>query len=102
MQIQCLFPPSSLQNREIGESANRILKRLNVQKALDSLTKRHKVKLDGITSDSIVSGRKNQILGLVWTLFVHFQLPDGSDDGNGQENSKAQDLLSWAQAAIEP
>ena len=91
-----LIHPFSLQNREIGESDNNILKRLNVQKALDCL-KRHKVKLVGITSDSIVSGRKSQILGLVWTLFLHFELHGGRDQQVDHEERKA--LLGWAQAA---
>ena len=98
--IVILFHSWSLQNRENGDSDTIILKRLNVQAALNCL-KQHKVKLDGITGDSIASGTKNQILGLVWTLFLHFEL-GGRDNGNDHENSTAPDLLSWVQAAVEP
>ena len=33
----------------------------------------HQIKLVNIHNDGIVDGRANQILGLVWTLILHFQ-----------------------------
>ena len=68
--------------------------------ALECL-ERHHVKLVGITSDHIVDGNKKLILGLVWTLILHFQLSSGGDDKVDQREVK-RELLQWAQAAVEP
>ena len=75
----------------------RVHKRLNAQTALDCLA-RHKVKLVGITSDHIVDGNKKLMLGLVWTLILHFQLSSGGDDSGEAK----KELLKWAQTAVEP
>ena len=90
-----IFSP---QPREKGKM--RIHKRQNVQVALMCL-ERHKVKLVGITSDHIVDGNKKLILGLVWTLILHFQLSSGGDDKVDQREVK-RELLQWAQTAVEP
>jgi prefoldin subunit 5 len=82
--------------REKGKM--RVHRRLNCQTALDCLD-RHKVKLVGITSDSIVDGNKKLILGLVWTLILHFQLSSG---GEGSTAEVKKELLAWAQTAVEP
>ena len=78
----------------------RIHKRQNVQAALECL-ERHRVKLVGITSDHIVDGNKKLILGLVWTLILHFQLSSGSENKVDQREVK-RELLQWAQTAVEP
>ena len=78
----------------------RIHKRQNVQTALTCL-ERHRIKIVGITSDHIVDGNKKLILGLVWTLILHFQLSSGGDDKVDQREVK-RELLQWAQTAVEP
>ena len=84
------------QKREKGKM--RVHRKLNAQTALDCL-QRHKVKLVGITSDHIVDGNKKLILGLIWTLILHFQLSSG---GEGSTAEAKKELLSWAQTAVEP
>ena len=71
-----------------------------MQTALTCL-ERHRVKIVGITSDHIVDGNKKLILGLVWTLILHFQLSSGGDDKVDQREVK-RELLQWAQTAVEP
>nr|QVD39310.1 Dystonin [Schistocerca gregaria] len=66
----------------------------NVQIALDFLRYR-KIKLVNIRADDIVDGNPKLILGLIWTIILHFQI---SDIVVGQEtNISARDaLLRWA------
>ena len=46
----------------------------NVQNALDFLQKERKIKLVNIRPDEIVDGNPKLILGLTWTLILHFQV----------------------------
>ena len=77
-----------------------IHKRQNVQTALECL-EQHQVKLVGITSEQIVNRNKKLILGLVWTLILHFQLSSGSDD-KVYQCDVTRELLQWARTAVEP
>lgn len=78
----------------------RIHRRQNVQAALECL-EHHRVKLVGITSDHVADGNQKLILGLVWTLILHFQLSSDCDDMVYQGKAKSE-LLRWAQMAVEP
>lgn len=46
----------------------------NVQNALDFLQIKHRIKLVNIRNDEIVDGNQKLILGLIWTLILHFQV----------------------------
>lgn len=46
----------------------------NVQNVLDYLQKVKKIKLVNIRNDEIVDGNPKLILGLLWTLILHFQV----------------------------
>ena len=46
----------------------------NVGTALDFLQKERKIKLVNIRNEEIVDGNPKLILGLVWTLILHFQV----------------------------
>ena len=52
----------------------RVHKLQNVQNALDYLTKVKRIKLVNIRNDEIVDGNPKLILGLLWTLILHFQV----------------------------
>ncbi|CAM9569976.1 unnamed protein product [Lampetra fluviatilis] len=83
--------------REKGSMA--FHKRQNVQFALEFLRNQN-VKLVNIRSDDIVDGNPKLILGLIWTIIGHFQVPDVSV---GEEHTalRAEDkLLLWVRGAI--
>lgn len=67
-----ISPPIIVQSREKGKM--RVHKLQNVQKALDFLQKEKKIKLVNIRNDEIVDGNQKLILGLIWTLILHFQV----------------------------
>ena len=46
----------------------------NVRNALEFLQKERKIKLVNIRPDEIVDGNPKLILGLTWTLILHFQV----------------------------
>ena len=52
----------------------RVHKLQNVQNALDYLQKVKRIKLVNIRNDEIVDGNPKLILGLLWTLILHFQV----------------------------
>ena len=66
------LPPPPPQPREKGKM--RFHKLQNVQNALDFLQKERKIKLVNIRPDEIVGGNPKLILGLTWTLILHFQV----------------------------
>ena len=66
----------------------------NVQQSLDFL-KKEKVKLVNIRSPEIVDGNIKLILGLVWTLILHYQISLGFKDNSGLTPRQA--LLKWLQ-----
>ncbi|XP_032817266.2 epiplakin [Petromyzon marinus] len=83
--------------REKGSMA--FHKRQNVQFALEFLRNQN-VKLVNIRSDDIVDGNPKLILGLIWTIIGHFQVPDVSV---GEEHTalRAEDkLLLWVRGVI--
>ena len=57
--------------------------------------------LVSITSDHIINGNKKLILGLVWTLLLHFKLSSSGDNKVDQQEVE-RGLLQWAQTAVEP
>lgn len=82
----------------------------NVNNALDFLQKDRKIKLVNIRSEEIVDGNPKLILGLVWTLILHFQISDGiglspEDRPTSPQAISTKDLkdklLEWAQKATE-
>jgi len=52
----------------------RVHKLQNVQNALDFLQVKKHIKLVNIRNDEIVDGNQKLILGLIWTLILHFQV----------------------------
>ena len=52
----------------------RVHKLQNVENALNFLKKVKKIKLVNIRNDEIVDGNPKLILGLLWTLILHFQV----------------------------
>ena len=70
----------------------------NVQQTLDLLMA-EKVKLVNIRSADIVDGNIKLILGLVWTLILHYQISLGfKDDKSGLTPKQA--LLKWLQEKL--
>ena len=69
----------------------------NVQQALDFL-KKEKVKLVNIRSADLVDGNLKLILGLVWTLILHYQISLGFKDNSGLTPKQA--LLKWLQEKL--
>lgn len=63
---------STPQAREKGKM--RVHKLQNVQNSLDYLQKVKRIKLVNIRNDEIVDGNTKLILGLLWTLILHFQV----------------------------
>ncbi|XP_072170116.1 plectin-like [Diadema setosum] len=78
----------------------RIHKLQNVENALAFLRKR-KVKLVNIRNEDIVDGNPKLILGLIWTIILHFQISEvvvESDGGRGGQTLQAKEALKvWAQ-----
>ena len=52
----------------------RVHKLQNVQNALNFLQKERRIKLVNIRNDEVVDGNPKLILGLIWTLILHFQV----------------------------
>ncbi|XP_065889965.1 microtubule-actin cross-linking factor 1-like isoform X3 [Dysidea avara] len=69
----------------------------NVKRALDFLEKKRKIKLVNIGPEEIVDGEQKLILGLMWTLILHFQMSAVSTNQGGIKES----LLRWVQNAVE-
>ena len=57
--------------------------------------------LVSIASDHIIKGNNKLVLGLVWTLLLHFKLSSSGDNKVDQQEVK-RELLQWAQTAVEP
>lgn len=75
----------------------------NVDTALRFLTDEEKVKLVNISSSDIVEGNLKLILGLMWTLILHYSISmpvwEGEDDFDPSLTPK-QRLLRWIQNKI--
>uniref|UniRef100_A0A674P4F0 Plectin b n=1 Tax=Takifugu rubripes TaxID=31033 RepID=A0A674P4F0_TAKRU len=68
----------------------------NVQIALDFL-KHRQVKLVNIRNDDIADGNPKLILGLIWTIILHFQISDIQVNGQSEDMSAKEKLLLWSQ-----
>lgn len=75
----------------------------NVDTALQFLTNEEKVKLVNISSSDIVEGNLKLIMGLMWTLILHYSISmpvwEGEDDFDPSLTPK-QRLLKWIQNKI--
>lgn len=75
----------------------------NVDTALRFLTDEEKVKLVNISSSDIVEGNLKLIMGLMWTLILHYSISmpvwEGEDDFDPSLTPK-QRLLKWIQNKI--
>lgn len=75
----------------------------NVDTALQFLTNEEKVKLVNISSSDIVEGNLKLIMGLMWTLILHYSISmpvwEGEDDFDPSLTPK-QRLLKWIQSKI--
>ncbi|XP_052832324.1 dystrophin isoform X2 [Octopus bimaculoides] len=69
----------------------------NVNRALYILEKNYNIKLVNISSNDIVDGNCKLILGLVWSIIVHWQVKDVMKDAMGelQQSNLEQMLLEW-------
>ncbi|XP_056901459.1 plectin-like isoform X20 [Takifugu flavidus] len=85
---------SSWMPREKGHM--RFHKLQNVQIALDFL-KHRQVKLVNIRNDDIADGNPKLILGLIWTIILHFQISDIQVNGQSEDMSAKEKLLLWSQ-----
>ncbi|XP_056901477.1 plectin-like isoform X38 [Takifugu flavidus] len=89
---------SSWMPREKGHM--RFHKLQNVQIALDFL-KHRQVKLVNIRNDDIADGNPKLILGLIWTIILHFQVSSSISDiqvnGQSEDMSAKEKLLLWSQ-----
>ncbi|XP_015788889.1 dystonin isoform X3 [Tetranychus urticae] len=70
----------------------------NVQNALDFLTRR-RIKLVNIRPDDIVDSNQKLILGLIWTIILHYQISDIIQHDDNTTFKEA--LLRWAQKTTE-
>uniref|UniRef100_A0A8C8S3S3 Filamin A n=1 Tax=Pelusios castaneus TaxID=367368 RepID=A0A8C8S3S3_9SAUR len=72
----------------------------NVSVALDFL-ERENIKLVSIDSKAIVDGNLKLILGLIWTLILHYSISmpmwDEEDDEEAKKQTPKQRLLGWIQ-----
>jgi filamin len=62
--------------------------------AIDFITKEG-IKLVNIGSEDLTDGRPKLILGLIWTLILHYQVASG-----GSDQSAKNDLLQWVRSKI--
>uniref|UniRef100_A0A673Y6H1 Filamin A n=1 Tax=Salmo trutta TaxID=8032 RepID=A0A673Y6H1_SALTR len=73
----------------------------NVSVALEFLDKEN-IKLVSIDSKAIVDGNLKLILGMVWTLILHYSISmpmwdEEEEGGDGQQKTPKQRLLGWIQ-----
>ncbi|CAG5094889.1 Oidioi.mRNA.OKI2018_I69.XSR.g13937.t1.cds [Oikopleura dioica] len=92
--------PRMFMAREKGR--NRIHRVQNVQFALDFLKKR-KVRLVNIRAEDIVDGNPKLILGLVWSIILHFQVEEIVIEGDDSQQrlTAKKALLQWARQNME-
>uniref|UniRef100_A0A671RIR5 Filamin-B-like n=1 Tax=Sinocyclocheilus anshuiensis TaxID=1608454 RepID=A0A671RIR5_9TELE len=81
----------------------RQMKLENVSVALEFLD-RENIKLVSIDSKAIVDGNLKLILGLVWTLILHYSISmpvwEDEDDGEAKKQTPKQRLLGWIQNKV--
>jgi len=61
------------------------------------LTEEEKIKFVNIGAEDIHSGNARIILGLIWTLILHYQI---GEDHDGSKLSPKQELLDWVRSKI--
>lgn len=80
----------------------------NVSVALDFLENVEQIKLVNIDSTHLVDGKLKLILGLIWTLILHYSISmpmwEGEDENSkrGNQPTPKQKLLSWIQSKLPP
>jgi len=81
----------------------------NVSVALDFLENTERIRLVNIDATHIVDGKLKLILGLIWTLILHysislpmweFEQPDAP--GSGRDATPKQKLMNWVQEKLPP
>ncbi|KAJ8258309.1 hypothetical protein COCON_G00173210 [Conger conger] len=81
----------------------RQMKLENVSLALEFLD-RENIRLVSIDSKAIVDGNMKLILGLVWTLILHYSISmpvwEDEDDGETKKQTPKQRLLGWIQNKV--
>ncbi|XP_072310047.1 filamin-C isoform X2 [Eucyclogobius newberryi] len=81
----------------------RQMKLENVSVALEFLEREH-IKLVSIDSKAIVDGNLKLILGLIWTLILHYSISmpmwDDEDDEDAKKLTPKQRLLGWIQNKV--
>jgi hypothetical protein len=87
-----------LSGESIGAKYNRVprhraQKLENVMIALKFVTETKKIKLVNIGPEDLVDQKTTLVLGLIWTLILHFQVAHGNQ-------GKHDELLAWVQKQI--
>uniref|UniRef100_A0A2K6K6B4 Filamin C n=1 Tax=Rhinopithecus bieti TaxID=61621 RepID=A0A2K6K6B4_RHIBE len=81
----------------------RQMKLENVSVALEFLEREH-IKLVSIDSKAIVDGNLKLILGLIWTLILHYSISmpmwEDEDDEDARKQTPKQRLLGWIQNKV--
>ncbi|XP_014117405.1 PREDICTED: filamin-C isoform X2 [Pseudopodoces humilis] len=81
----------------------RQMKLENVSVALEFLEREH-IKLVSIDSKAIVDGNLKLILGLIWTLILHYSISmpmwEEEEDDEGRHQTPKQRLLGWIQHKV--
>ncbi|XP_058718386.1 filamin-C-like isoform X2 [Poecile atricapillus] len=81
----------------------RQMKLENVSVALEFLEREH-IKLVSIDSKAIVDGNLKLILGLIWTLILHYSISmpmwEEEEDEEGRHQTPKQRLLGWIQHKV--
>ncbi|CAF0892142.1 unnamed protein product, partial [Didymodactylos carnosus] len=81
----------------------------NVSVVLDFLENTERIRLVNIDATHIVDGKLKLILGLIWTLILHysislpmweFEQPDGQNQG--RDATPKQKLMNWVQGKLPP
>ncbi|KAI6659332.1 actin binding domain-containing protein [Oopsacas minuta] len=68
----------------------------NLNFVLDFIKSR-KIKLVGIGAEDIIDGKKNLILGLIWTIILHFQISMITQS----DKDPKKEIIEWAKNATE-
>ncbi|KAL7677096.1 hypothetical protein ACOME3_003343 [Neoechinorhynchus agilis] len=81
----------------------------NVSVALDFLENVERIKLVNIDASHIVDGRLKLILGLIWTLILHYSIQLSTweyipvdDDIPGKDPTPKQKLMNWVKNMVPP
>ncbi|CAF4577499.1 unnamed protein product [Rotaria sp. Silwood2] len=79
----------------------------NVSVVLDFLENTERIRLVTIDATHIVDGKLKLILGLIWTLILHYSISlpmwkfeDNGGSGSGKDATSEQKLMSWIQEKL--